>query len=176
MKLSFIFALTAALVGCASHKGSSDPTPTQDNTPASGVNAPGDNTPAPVPIPTDTSSPTPPAPAPETLDTCISTCETQYPKAAQESKQFDTTCMLGVCSTSCNGIGASGKDFTPNVDGGAVCDTSMSWAISLPSQDCANCIATTATCCSQWVAIFGSADGQALSTCSNTCYTKFPQK
>lgn len=107
---------------------------------------------------------------------CIAVCEGQYPKAAVKNKSLDSTCMLGVCSNVCNDL-VAGKNFPPDVDAdaGVVCDTvkANSFPISTPSAQCSTCLANTPTCCTQWIAIFSSADGQALNGCAVNCFSNF---
>ena len=112
-----------------------------------------------------------------TLDSCISGCGAKYPAADAKNKQLDATCFLGgACESVCNNLKA-GKLFEPNVDAGG-CDTASvdSYPITTTSQACSDCLSATATCCAQWISIFGSTDGRALNACSNDCYTKFPAK
>lgn len=105
---------------------------------------------------------------------CLAACEVKYPTAAAQSHQFDTSCMVGVCGSACDNLG-QGKNFYPSVDAGASCDTNAAGAypIGTPSQACSDCLATTQTCCKQWVDLFGSKNGQALNQCANTCWTTF---
>jgi hypothetical protein len=116
-----------------------------------------------------TTAPPPPNP---TLASCIADCGMKYPAAAAKNKQLDATCFLGgACEPVCDNL-TSGKLFEPSkVDGGG-CNTAgaMSFPIATPSQVCSDCLNTNAACCAEWISIFSSVEGQALNTCSNTCY------
>ena len=123
--------------------------------------------------------PTPPVAASPPTDqaSCVAACETAHPTAQAKNKNLDATCFLGgACEPVCNDLKYTGKNFTPtDVDGGVVCDTAKAGAfpIATPSQACSDCLANNASCCSQWNALFGSADGQALNACSTDCFVKF---
>lgn len=108
---------------------------------------------------------------------CVAVCESKYPKQAGQNKQLDNSCFLaGSCEPACNGL-VVGKNYQPSVDpdAGPTCDTvkANSYPISTPSQACSDCLASTPTCCSLWIAIFSSDDGKALNSCSNNCFSQF---
>jgi hypothetical protein len=114
-------------------------------------------------------------PAPTNQAECLADCEAQYPAAQAESNQLDSTCYKGSCASACDNIG-SGTNKTPSADAGAKCDTNAanSYEIGTPSQACSDCLASTPACCTLWIKIFGSADGQSLNQCANNCWSKFP--
>jgi len=122
---------------------------------------------APVPSSKDAGPPTDQA-------SCIVACESAHPASAKLGHTLDATCMLGTCEPVCNGL-VAGKNYPPDADAGALCDTAKaaSYPILTPSEACSTCLASTPSCCSLWISIFGSADGQALNTCANKCYTTF---
>jgi hypothetical protein len=176
----------ASILACSSSPKNSVPT-SPPPTPA-GTTDPNTPNDAPTSTATSTTSNPPPVndagtpPPPENQASCLAACSTQYPKAAAENNSLDSSCFLGgSCAAVCNDLPASGKEFEPNVvadaDAGiTVCDTATanSYPIDTPSQDCSNCLATNTTCCTLWISIFGSADGQALNACSINCFEKYP--
>lgn len=112
---------------------------------------------------------------------CLTACEAKYPTAAADSHQLDNTCFFGAaCGAVCDNLG-SGENHTPSADAGAMCDTAKagSYPIAVPggdrAQGCADCLASTPTCCTLWIKIFSSAEGQQLNSCANACWSKFKQ-
>lgn len=107
---------------------------------------------------------------------CIAACEAKYPTAAADNHELDNTCFFGVCGNVCDNLG-QGESKYPSADAGSSCDTTSagSWPIGVPQQSCADCLATTPTCCTLWIKIFASAEGQGLSNCAQTCWNKFQQ-
>jgi len=168
------------LVACGSSSKKDDPT---TNTPPNNNNTGGVESPPDVPFTevdsgTNTAPPTTPPVAPKAPSNqaeCIAVCETTYPAAAAKGKALDTSCFLGgVCEHVCNDLKPGTLVKPTEVDGGG-CDTvkADSYPITTTSQACSDCLNTTPTCCTQWIAIFSSMDGRALNTCANQCYTNF---
>ncbi len=183
MKKFMMFGLIAALVACGSKDGGEKSPPpdttTTDPTQPSEVDS---GTTDPVVPGTDAGKDTSPAadaapPVPTNQVECVAACEVKYPTPAAQNHALDTTCMLGTCGNVCNGIGSNGQNFGPDVDPvvGVVCDTvaAASYPILTPAAACSTCLANTPDCCNLWIAIFGSAQGQALNACANTCFTTF---
>jgi hypothetical protein len=182
--LSSLMLVAVACSSSSSKDNKSDPVPPPDNPPSGGGSGGVDASTDPPVVDAgntgvDSSSPsTDSGPKdPTNQAECIAVCEKKYPTPAAQNKLLDTSCMLGSCEPVCNNIGSSGKNFPPDVDPevGVVCDTNAanSYPISTPSSACSTCLANTAECCTLWIAIFGSTDGQALNTCANTCFNTF---
>lgn len=176
-------ALMALMVGCGSkgtessttsnpngdHTSPSTADPSTPNSPSAPASSSGSNSGGNEPTDAGVMAPTDQA-------TCVKACQMQYPKAAALNAQLDTQCFTGgACESVCDDLQYKGMNFSPSADAGAACNTADAgaWDIAVPSQNCAVCLATTPTCCNLWVEIFGSPEGQNLSTCSNNCYTQF---
>ncbi len=174
MKTFVVSFIAISLIACSSPSPSQDP-PASVDQPTTSSN---DDAPAPpvteaTDAGADVATPVVSPPAP-TLATCIAACEAKHPASATLNAKLDSTCMLGSCEPVCNGLG-TGKGVGADPDAGAVCDTAAanSYPIVTPSAACSTCLATTPACCTLWISIFGSVDGQALNACSNKCYSDF---
>lgn len=173
MKYALVLA-TLTLMACASaKKEDAKPNAAAANDTDSGSNDPvvtDDNGNPVTPPPTDGGVAT------VTLATCLTACETASPKATAQNKQLDACFVGAACGNVCNGLGNSKTLYAPTADAGASCDTAAvdSYPITTAKQECSDCLATNAPCCAIWISIFGSAEGRALNTCANTCYSKYP--
>ncbi len=177
MKTILASFIVLALVACGSSKEAKDSTPSDPTNPAD-PNTPQEQDPTtPSTEGPDGSSVDAGPKAPSNQAECIVACEGQHPTSAKLNHTLDTTCLLGgACEPVCNGLG-TGKLFQPTVDedAGVQCDTAKanSYPITTPSAACSTCLANTPACCTLWISIFSSVDGQALNTCSNKCYVDF---
>lgn len=184
-KLLIILSTVCALVACSSStesKGTSDTT-TVDGGPPTG-DPPVNQDPNPANPhsgdldagPTNADA-APPVKEPTNQTECIAACEATHPTAAANNHQLDNSCFYGAaCGNVCNNLG-QGESKYPEPAAAAQCNTAAagSYPIGTPSQACSNCLASTAECCNLWIAIFGSAEGQSLSTCAHDCWANFPQ-
>jgi hypothetical protein len=114
--------------------------------------------------------------APTNQKECIAACEAAAPTAAAQNHDLDNLCFFGTCGAVCNNLG-QGESKYPDGASALACDTAAagSYPIGTPSQACSNCLASTPACCTLWIAIFGSAEGQGLSKCAHDCWANFPQ-
>ncbi len=158
--LMIVSVLCLTACGSSSHDKKTPPVvPAEEVTPTPTPDVPDATAAMPMPTVLDAAPPV----------SCVAACEAKYPTPAAANKDLDTLCMLGTCADVCNNLGSPGKNFPPDDTDAGACDTSNSYPISTPSAACSTCLAVTPQCCSIWVSIFGSVEGQALNACALAC-------